>query len=68
MADLNYKAEDSVYKVKEIGGYMELELPRKESYYYGADVVDVNGNRIDDIRPKELITEAVEKAERGDDS
>lgn len=32
MADLNYKAEDSVYKVKEIGGYMELELPRKESY------------------------------------
>ena len=30
--------------------------------YYGADVVDVNGNRIDDIRPKELITEAVEKA------
>ena len=30
--------------------------------YYGADVVDVNGNRIDDIRPKELITEAVQKA------
>ncbi len=29
--------------------------------YYGADVVDVNGNRIDDIRPKELITEAVQK-------
>ena len=49
MADLNYKAEDSVYKVKEIGGYMELELPRKESYYYGADVVDVNGNSIDVI-------------------
>ena len=45
MADLNYKAEDSVYKVKEIGGYMELELPRKESYYYGADVVEVNTGR-----------------------
>lgn len=45
MADLNYKTEDSVYKVKEIGGYMELELPRKESYYYGADVVEVNTGR-----------------------
>ncbi len=38
----DFKAEE---ELKEIGGYMELELPYKKPYYSGADVVELNTGR-----------------------
>ena len=48
MAYFDYESENNYdfnNETREIGGYMELELPHKKPYYYGDGVVDVNTGR-----------------------
>ena len=48
MANFDFESKNIEHKNiedREIGGYMELELPNKKPYYFGEDVVGVNTGR-----------------------
>lgn len=74
MNQVGYNANSAIGSVKEYyleASYGQLNLdvtvvgPYMANHnmaYYGADILDANGTRTGDIRPKELITEAVQKA------
>ena len=58
------------YYMENSYGQLNLEItvvgPYTADYnmaYYGADILGANGNRVGDVRPQELITEAVQKAD-----
>jgi M6 family metalloprotease-like protein len=74
MNQTGYNANSAVGSVKDYyleASYGQLNLdvavvgPYTANHnmaYYGTDLLDANGNRLNDIRPRELITEAVQKA------